>query len=148
LGGDPTIFLTFYETFVRGIIDYGSILYANAPDSTLVLLDRIQNQSLRFAFGTSKTTPIPALEYETKIPPVFLRRIHLVVQYVLKKPSTSTSTDATPYQFLKIHNTWKYTKLMSLLSRIIRELCSLKSSVYNKDRYAYMNLTYLEMFYE
>jgi len=65
----------FYESFVGGIIDYGSILYANDPESTLALLDRAQNQGLTLSMGATKTTPIPVLQYESNISPLFLRRI-------------------------------------------------------------------------
>ena len=60
------------------------VLYANAPESTLALLDRVQNQGLRLALRAIKTTPIPSLQYESKIPSLLLRRIRLAEQYVFK----------------------------------------------------------------
>ena len=68
-GRDPQILLMFYKFFMRGIMDYGSILYANAPESTLAFLDWVQNQGLKFTLEATKTTPIPALQYESKILP-------------------------------------------------------------------------------
>ena len=52
-------------------MDYGSILFANARETSLMLLQRIQNHSIRLALGAIKTTPIPTLQYESKIPPPF-----------------------------------------------------------------------------
>ena len=82
-------------------MDYGSILYVNDPESTLTVLYRIQNQSLRFALGATKSTPIPAPEYESKVPhQLFLRRIRLAEQLIFRILSNSTSSDLLQFHLI------------------------------------------------
>jgi len=45
-------------------MEYGASLFANAPKTSLILLERVQNHSLRLALGATKTTPISALKCE------------------------------------------------------------------------------------
>jgi len=137
-GGDPQILLVFYKSFIRGIIDYGSSLYANTPESTLTLMDRVQNQGLKLlvALRTTKTTPIPALQSEANVLPLLLRSIHLAKQYVLRTVSNSTNEFTSllfNFPYLKIQKT------ISFVSRIILELKPLNHSSYIVDRYPYKN---------
>jgi len=76
-GGDPASLLLFYKSFVRSIIDYDSFLYANAPETTLLLLEWVQNHAIRLALGATKITPILALQAESKIPPLSFKRTKL-----------------------------------------------------------------------
>jgi len=58
-------------------MEYGSILFVNDPKATIILLERVQNLSVRLALGGAKTTSIPVVQFGTKIPPLFLRKLKL-----------------------------------------------------------------------
>ena len=61
-GADRKTLLHLYRTLVLSIIEYGSVIYSGAIDSTLKNLDTIQNAFLRIAIGAMKTSPIPCLQ--------------------------------------------------------------------------------------
>ena len=56
-GADPQVCLLFYKSFLRSIIDYGSLLYASASKHLLRKLDIIQNKALRISLGAMSSTP-------------------------------------------------------------------------------------------
>ena len=130
--------MTFYKTFVRCIIDYGSILCANDPNSTLVLLDGVQNQSI--VQDSPKALPKPH--------PFQLSSMSLEFLLSPEKNPAGISIYPSLYQFLIVHNTWKCTKSMPLLSQIIKELYPRTTSVYSTDTYVYMNTPYLDIFHK
>ena len=71
-----------------------------APKSSFILLDRIQNQSTRLALGA-----IPALLHEAKVPSLFLRKINLTQQYITK--NLSKSNHVTIQIYATIFDTWR-----------------------------------------
>jgi len=81
-GGDPAILSMIYKSFVCSKMDYGTFLYGAATYTQLRKLDVIQNQTLRHILGAIKTTPIVALEAETKIPPLQIRRTYLAQKHL------------------------------------------------------------------
>ena len=84
-------------------MDYGFILYGNAPKSSLLLLERIQNYGIGLSLGATKSTPIPALQYEWKIPPLFIRRTLPTKQYVLKALANHNTSTLQPYLVIHKH---------------------------------------------
>ena len=83
-------------------MDYGSILFANAPETSLMLLERIQNHSIRSALSAIKTTSVPAFQYESKIPHLRIRRIQLT--------RTLSNSDTDILHYLTIYNTWRFCR--------------------------------------
>ena len=79
-GTDKETMVILYKTLVRSIIDYGCEIYHTAKESVLGKLDVVQSQCLRLICGAIKCTPVPALEVESGIPPLGLRR-----EYILQK---------------------------------------------------------------
>ena len=75
---------------ISGIVEYGSILFIDAADSTLSLIDRVQNHDRRLTLGALKTTPILTVQYEANISPLFLRKVKLIQHSFYEKFSTST----------------------------------------------------------
>jgi len=126
-------------------MDYGSILFANAPKSTLTLLDRIQNHSIRLAIGATKTTLIPALEFQTKTPLLHLRRMQLIQQHVLR--SLSNTDTSTLDHYLTIHDTWRFRRATPLISQVTKYLKGTFHLI-QIDKYPYKALPYMEIFYD
>jgi len=142
-GGDPASLLLFYKSYVRSIIDYGSFLYANAAETTLLLLERVQNHAISLALGATKTTPILVLQAESKIPLLSFGRTKLAHQHTLKP--TSCSNTATLKKFLTVHKTWRFIRKYPLLFVISRDLYETNKFIFKTDRYEYKNLPYLEI---
>lgn len=90
-GSDPKVAILFYRSYVRSILDYGSIFYDSATNSRLVKLDRIQYKALRLVLGAFKSTPTCALLAECNEPPLHLRRRYLAHKFVLKNLSISNN---------------------------------------------------------
>ena len=83
-GADQRTLLHLYKLFVRSKLDYGSIVYASACPSTLLLLDPLANDCLRLATGAFKSTPIPSLQVLAAEMPLSLRRQVLSLRYYFK----------------------------------------------------------------
>lgn len=81
-GADPKILSILYKAIVRSHFDYSALAYINSPHAKK--LDVLQNKALRVISGAMCSTPIRAMEVETKIMPLILRRIFLAEKYCLK----------------------------------------------------------------
>ncbi|CAF4948613.1 unnamed protein product [Pieris macdunnoughi] len=81
-GADPKILSILYKSIVRSHLDYSSLAYMNS--SHVNKLDILQNKALRIISGAICSTPIRAMEVETKVMPLILRRILLAERYCLK----------------------------------------------------------------
>lgn len=86
-GADQFVSLLFYKSYIRSIIDYGSILYGSGSYSRLTKLDRIQTKSLKIAVGLMKSTPNEATLVESLVPPLEIRRQILASNYVILQNS-------------------------------------------------------------
>ena len=72
----------FYTKYIRPKIDYGSLIYHIASESTLRKLDSIQNTALRLAFGGHQSTPIPFLLSESGEEKLNTRREKWLIMYM------------------------------------------------------------------
>lgn len=81
-GADPKILSILYKSIVRSHFDYSSLVYINSTHVNK--LDLLQNRALRTISGAMCSTPIRAMEVETKIMPLILRRILLAERFCLK----------------------------------------------------------------
>ncbi len=70
-----------YCTLIRPSLDYGSIIYRFASESTLKKIETIQNQALRTCCGAFKASPIAAMQVEVGEAPLFLRRYKIRRNY-------------------------------------------------------------------
>ena len=83
--GSATSFLrTFYISYIRSKIDYGSNIYGSASKTNLRILDSIQNSCLRLILGCRKSTPILSLEAESYLPPLTIHRRYLEAKSCIK----------------------------------------------------------------
>ncbi len=80
-GADKKALIMIYKALILSKIDYGCILYHNAAKSTLAKLDVIQNSTLKIATGAYKATRTSALEAETAVKPLRLRREEHTLKY-------------------------------------------------------------------
>ena len=62
----------------------GCIVYRNASDSLLKMLDPIHNQGLRLSLGAFKSSPVESLYVEANELPLRERRQELVMKYGLR----------------------------------------------------------------
>ena len=61
-GCDVTTALMFYKSYIRSILDYGSIIYGSACKTYLQKVDRVQYKALRVCLGAMSSSPVEALE--------------------------------------------------------------------------------------
>ena len=83
-GADRKTLLHLYKSLIRPVIEYGSIVYAGASESSLAKLETIQNTFIRIALGVMKTSPVFALQVESMIPPLHYRRMEQTLRYKSK----------------------------------------------------------------
>lgn len=98
-GSDPKILSTIYKSIVRSHFDYSCLAYFNCSPTFLKKLDIIQNTALRIISGAMKTTPINALEAETGIEPLGIRRLTMAQRFCLR---TLSQKDSMVLQKLKL----------------------------------------------
>ena len=83
-GADRTSMLLLYRALVRSRLDYGSIIYSSARESTLKSLPPVHNIGLRLATGAFRTSPTFSLYADAGEPPLDTRRAVLMGNYVAK----------------------------------------------------------------
>ena len=83
-GADRITLLRLYKAIVRPIIEYGAVVYAGGKKLPLASIETIQNSFLRIAIGAMKTSPVAALQVETNVPPLYVRRMEITLRYVTK----------------------------------------------------------------
>ena len=83
-GADKNTLLHLYRSLIRSKLDYGCIVYGAARTSYIKALDAIHHQGLRLCSGAFRTSPVDSLYVEANEPPLDLRRIKLLLQYILK----------------------------------------------------------------
>lgn len=98
-GSDPKVLTMIYKSIVRSHFDYSCLAYYNCSPTLLKKLDVTQNTALRIISGAMKTTPINALEAETCIEPLSIRRLTMAQRFCLK---TITQRDSMVLQNLEI----------------------------------------------
>lgn len=90
-GVHPCHLRKLYISIIRSRLDYGNFLYDNGLKTSLIKLDRLQNQCMRVIGGFVKSTPIHVMQCELNIPPLHIRRYYLASKYWLKAKSFADS---------------------------------------------------------
>ncbi|CAH2008552.1 unnamed protein product [Acanthoscelides obtectus] len=83
-GSYQKIAILFFRSYVRSILDYGSIFYGSASKNLLHMLDITQNKFLRKCLGAMQSSPVGPLRVEAQEPPLHLRRQMLSSRFLLK----------------------------------------------------------------
>ena len=79
-GSDRTTLLRLYLVLVRSKLDYGVHVYCTASPRTLSILDPVQNEGLRLATGTFRSSSITSLHVESQVLLLDLHRESLAVK--------------------------------------------------------------------
>lgn len=90
-GSDPKILSMLYKSIVRSHFDYSALAYMNANISLLKKLDVFQNRALRIITGAMCSTPIHAMEAESGIIPLKLRRLQISQKFCIKLLATDNN---------------------------------------------------------
>ncbi len=103
---------TFYAAFIRPLLEFGSDLWgANLSKAQARRLDKIQNINLRLIERATRDAPIAAMEVDSNIPPLHLRREKAMVllrERAIRCPSPHPLSDLSitlpPPKRLKRHS--------------------------------------------
>ena len=68
--GADKMLVTLHLAILKSKLNYGKETYSSASESTLKIVEPIQNAAFRIATGGYRTTPIPSLESETGVKPL------------------------------------------------------------------------------
>ena len=90
-GADKNTLLHLYRSLIRSKLDYGCIVYGAARTSYVKALDAVHHQGLRLCTGAFRTSPSQSLYVEANEPPLDLRRIKLLLQYIVKLKANSNN---------------------------------------------------------
>ena len=83
-GTNRKTLLCVYRALIRSVIDYGCIVYENAADPNLKLLDTVQYKALLLVTGALKGTPLSCLLAECGEKTLKMRREELILKYLIK----------------------------------------------------------------
>ena len=83
-GADRTILLRMYKSLIRPILDYATTILDGPGNRMVESLECVQNTGLRIATGTLRTSPVRALQVESNVCPLSVRRKDLTLRYYLK----------------------------------------------------------------
>lgn len=104
-GADAKSLKAIYVMLIQSVIDYGSIVYDSASEWQLERLEKIQNQAMKLICGSMKGTSIAALQVESGLMPLSLRRHSQQIRFAVKVTSTG---DHVARQVFKDHWTTHY----------------------------------------
>ena len=78
--------LLLYRSLIRTKLDYASIVYDSALESSKRMLDTVHHQGVRVATGAFRTSPVSSLLVDAYEPPLRLRtrRQLLTMRYALR----------------------------------------------------------------
>lgn len=124
-GSDQKSALLFYHSYIRSILDYGSILYSSASKHLLNRLNITQNKCLRICLGAMNSTPIEPLRVEALEPPLQLRREFLAEKFVIKSQLTNPRLIEKVYKLnnFDLLNKYWIKKKSPELCTAFRETC-------------------------
>jgi len=74
-GTDPKILLRLYKVYIRSIFEYGSISFLHCPESSLNILQKIQNRAIRICLRLPSYISIKLLHESACLPTVRERLI-------------------------------------------------------------------------
>ena len=69
-GTEPKTLLRLYKIYIRSIFEYGCVAYVHLPDSTLDILQKIQNKAIHIALRLPRYIRITVLHENACLPTV------------------------------------------------------------------------------
>ena len=83
-GTDPKTLIRLYKVYVRSIFEYGSVSFLHCPDSTMDILQRLQNRAIRTCLRLPKYVSVRLLHEASCLPTVKKRLRQLGGKMVAK----------------------------------------------------------------
>ena len=112
-GTDPKILIRLYKVYVRSIFEYGSVCFVHSPDSTLDIMQKIQNRAIRICLRLPRYVSLKLLHESACLPMIKVRLLQLSSKMVTKmkvgNPASgklisereARSHPASPLKFIK-----------------------------------------------
>ena len=69
-GTEPKTLIKLYKVYIRSIFEYGSISFLHCPDSTLNMLQKIQNKAIRISLKLPRYVSVKLLHDSASIPTI------------------------------------------------------------------------------
>ena len=76
-GTEPKTLIRLYKVYVRSIFEYGSICFLHCPDSSLDIMQKIQNRAIRICHRLPRYVSIKLLHESSCLPTIKERLIQL-----------------------------------------------------------------------
>lgn len=89
-GSDIKTSLLIYRSYIRSVLDYGSIFYGQASRTILKKVDIVHNKCLRLSLGLLRSTPIDVIYAECCEKPLEMRRRILSEKFILRQYEKGT----------------------------------------------------------
>ena len=67
-GTEPKTLLRLYKTYIRSIFEYGCVAYVHLPNSTIEILQKIQNKAIRIALRLPRYVSLKVLHENACLP--------------------------------------------------------------------------------
>ena len=83
-GTDPKILIRLYKVYIRSIFEYGSVSFVHSPDSTLDILQKIQNRAIRICLRLPRYVSLKVLHESACLPMIKVRLLQLSLKMVTK----------------------------------------------------------------
>ena len=81
--GHP-ILIQLYKIYIRSIFEYGSISFLHCPDSTLNIMQKVQNKAIRICLKLPQYISVKLL-HESSCLPTVKERLHELGKNILSK---------------------------------------------------------------
>ena len=120
-GADAKTLRTIYVMLIRSVIDYGSIVYDSASQCQLERLEKVQNQAMKLICGSMRGTSTAALQVESGLMPLSLRRHSLQIRFAVKVTSTGNHVARQAFNDHWTTHYGKYTDRTSPMVVKVRE---------------------------
>ena len=141
-GSDPSTLITFYQSYIRSIIDYGSYIYFPTRKKSKQKLERIQVTAMKLALGYRLSTPNYIALAESKLPTIENRTLFLCKKHIIKNLSnTSSLTTKTIYQYFS-NTLFDNKKSPHIFRTCIRDVMCLKHLINTENNFEIFNHEY------
>ena len=83
-GTDPKILIRLYKVYVQSIFEYGSVSFLHCPDSTMDIMQKVQNKAMRICLRLPRYVSIQLL-HEASCLPTVKERLHQLGRSMVAK---------------------------------------------------------------
>ena len=97
LGADDRTLITFYQSYIRPIIEYGCFIFFHTNKQFIKKIEQIQYKAIRAALAYRITTPLNILLDESKLPSIYSRTTSLCRNYLIKNEATKATLNTVMF---------------------------------------------------